>query len=61
MYSEDYLCPVCGSHLILTHGGLYCEDCGNIFEPWECANTLKTLEEDYREQKAIDRFRGLED
>lgn len=61
MYSEDYLCPVCGNHLIPAHRGLYCEDCGNIFEPWECANTLKTLEEDYREQKAIDRFRGLED
>lgn len=61
MYSEDYLCPVCGSHLIPAHEGLYCEDCGNVFEPWECANTLKTLEEDHREQKAIDRFYGLED
>ena len=53
MYNEDYLCPVCGSHLIPAHG--------NVFEPWECANTLKTLEEDHREQKAIDRFYGLED
>ena len=61
MYSEDYLCPVCGNELIPTCGGLYCEDCGNIFEPWECANTLKTLEEDHHEQKAIDRFYGLED
>lgn len=61
MYSKDYLCPMCGSHLISTHGGLYCEDCGNIFEPWECTNTLRVLDEDHREQKAIDRFRGLED
>ena len=61
MYSEDYLCPVCGSRLTPAHGELYCEDCGNIFEPWECVNTLKTLEEDYQEQKAIDRFYGLED
>lgn len=61
MYNEDYLCPVCGSHLIPAHRELWCENCGDSFEPWECANTLKTLEEDHREQKAIDRFRGLED
>ena len=61
MYNEDYLCPVYENHLISAHGELYCEDYGNIFEPWECVNTLKTLEEDHREQKAIDRFYGLED
>lgn len=59
MYSKDYLCPECGG--LLTDDNLYCENCQKEFEPWECANTLKTLEEDYREQKAINRFYGLED
>lgn len=61
MYSEDYLCPVCGNELIPSCGGLWCENCEETYEPWECANTLKTLEEDYQEQKAIDRFYGLGD
>ena len=59
MYSKDYLCLECGG--LLTDDNLYCENCQKEFEPWECANTLKTLEEDHREQKAIDRFYGLED
>lgn len=59
MYSKDYLCPECGG--FLTDDNLYCENCQKEFELWECANTLKTLEEDYREQKAINRFYGLED
>lgn len=59
MYSKDYLCPECGG--LLTDDNLYCENCQKEFESWECANTLKTIEEDHREQKAIDRFYGLED
>ena len=59
MNNKDYLCPVCGE--LLTDDNLYCENCQKEFEPWECANTLKTLDEDYREQKAVNRFYGLED
>lgn len=59
MYSKDYLCPECGG--FLTEYNLYCENCQKEFEPWECANTMKAIMEDFREQRAIDRFRGLED
>lgn len=61
MYDSDYLCPWCGGRLEHSYGELWCENCGDSFEPWECANTLKALDEDHREQKAIDRFYGLED
>ena len=62
MYSKDYLCPDCFGQLTENYDSTFhCEFCDKDFEPWECANTLRTIVGDFREQRAIDRFRGLED
>lgn len=62
MYDPDYLCPDCYGRLTENEDGtLHCEFCDKDFEPWECANTFKAITEDYCEQRALDRFRGLED
>ena len=60
MYDSDYLCPVCYGKLKSFCGELWCDNCEDAFEPWECANTLKVIMEDFREQEAINRFYGLE-
>lgn len=62
MYNEDYLCPICGEPLYeLVNHDLVCENCNMTFESWECSPSMKVIMEDSREQKAIDRFYGLED
>lgn len=61
MYSLDYLCPNCYCELEETNHGLFCENCAQILEPWECVNTLKAIMEDRAAERALDRYRGLED
>lgn len=61
-YSSDYVCPQCGEPMLENNDGtLTCEICGSIFEPWECANSMKVLYEDYLETKTIERLYEVED
>lgn len=61
-YSSDYICPRCSEPILENEDGtLTCEACENVFEPWECANSVRAWYEDYIETKAVERFYGVED